>query len=131
MENGDRFRCELDWTRASLPHEPTDNGVTDTQRAQVIPTIAIEGRITINNSDEVRRKLLAALRLKPGKVTVDLSQATYMDTSGLATLLEAVRIARKQGTRFVLAGVDGQPRCLFQIETLDRLFEFARQETGS
>lgn len=95
------------------------------------PTVAIEGRITVNNSDGMRRRLLAALRSRPPQVTVDLSQATYMDSSGLATLLEAVRIARSQGTRLVLAGVSGQPRCLFEIGQLNRLFEFAPQETSA
>jgi anti-sigma B factor antagonist len=96
----------------------------------MLDTVAIEGRITINNSDEMRRKLLAALRSRPAQLTVDLSQATYMDSSGLATLLEAVRISRKQGTRLLLAGVSGQPRCLFQIGQIDRLFEFAGEETS-
>jgi anti-anti-sigma factor len=95
-------------------------------------TVAIAGRITINNSDEMRRKLLAALHQRPTQLTVDLSQATYMDTSGLATLFEAVRIARSQATRLALAGVSGQPRQLFEIAQLDRLFEFApHQETSA
>jgi anti-sigma B factor antagonist len=96
----------------------------------MIPTVVIFGRITVNTSDEMRRKLLATLRSKPVQLTVDLSQVTYMDSSGLATLLEAVRTARKQGTRLLLAGVSGQPRCLFQIGQLDRLFEFATEETS-
>jgi anti-sigma B factor antagonist len=95
-----------------------------------MPTVAIEGRITVNTSDEMRRKLLAALGSRPAQVTVDLSQATYLDSSGLATLLEAVRIARSQGTRLVLAGVSGQPRSLFQVAEFNRLFEFAPQETS-
>lgn len=94
----------------------------------MIGTVAIEGRITVDNSDDMRRKLLAALGSRPAQVTVDLSQATYMDLSGLATLLESVRIARKQGTRLVLAGVSGQPRSLFQIGQLESLFEFAAEE---
>lgn len=96
----------------------------------MIPRVVIFGRITVNTSDEMRRKLLATLRSKPVQLTVDLSQVTYMDSSGLATLLEAVRTARKQGTRLLLAGVSGQPRCLFQIGQLDRLFEFATEETS-
>jgi anti-anti-sigma factor len=92
------------------------------------PTVAIEGRITINSSGEMRRKLLAAVHLRPAQVSVDLSQATYMDLSGLATLLEVVRIARSQGTRLVLTGVSGQPRCLFEIGGLNLLFEFAPKE---
>lgn len=102
--------------------------VTPKLSAAMMPTLSIEGRITVDNSDEMRRKLLAALHSRPTQVTVDLSHATYMDSSGLATLLEAVRIARGQGTRLVLAGLSGQPRCLFEIGQLNRLFEFDPQE---
>ena len=94
-------------------------------------TVAIDGRITVNTSDEMRRKLLAALRSKPAQITVDLSRATYMDSSGVATLLEAAHIARSQSTRLLLAGVSGQPRSLFAVAQLDRLFEFASQEKAS
>jgi anti-sigma B factor antagonist len=92
-------------------------------------TVSIRGRITVNNSDEMRRKLQAALASTPAQVTVDLSEATYIDTSGVATLLEAVRIARGQGTRLVLAGLNGQPRYLFEVTEFDRLFEIAPEET--
>ncbi len=94
-------------------------------------TVVIEGRITVNNSDEMRRKLLAALGSRPSQITVDLSRAAYMDSSGLATLLESVRIARRQRTRLVLAGLSGQPRNLFEVGQLDRLFEFAPQEPSA
>lgn len=97
----------------------------------MIPTVAIEGRVTVNNSDEIRRKLLTTLHSRPAQVTVDLSRTTYMDTSGVATLLEAVRIARSQGTRLILAGISGQPRNLFEAGQLDRFFEFAPRETSA
>lgn len=97
----------------------------------MIATVAIEGRITVNNSDQIRRKLLAALHARPAQVTVDLSQATFIDTSAVATLLEAVRIARGQKTRLVLTGLCGQPRYLFDIVRLDTLFEFGAQETSA
>lgn len=93
-------------------------------------TISIKGRITVNNSDEMRRKLRAALGSKPAQLTVDLSEVAYIDTSGVATLLEAVRVAREQGTRLVLAGLNGQPRYLFEVTEFDRLFEIAAQETS-
>ena len=96
----------------------------------MVQTVLISGRITVNNSDEMRRKLRAALGSKPAQVTVDLSEATYIDTSGVATLLEAVRIARRQGTRLVLAGLNSQPRYLFETAEFDRLFEIAPQETS-
>ena len=104
------------------------NVTSSTNEVAMTFTVAIDGRITVNTSAEMRRKLLAALRSRPGQITLDLSRATYMDSSGVATLLEATHIARSQSTRIVLAGVSGQPRSLLAVANLDRLFEFAPQE---
>ena len=92
--------------------------------------VAIHGRITIATSGEMRRMLSDALRAKPANVSVDLSDVSYIDTSGLATLVEAVRIARQQGTRLILGGIHDQPRYLFEIAHLDRLFDMAGQEAS-
>ncbi len=87
--------------------------------------VAISGRITVDNSGEMRRALTDALRRKPAKVSVDLSGVSYIDTSGLATLVEAARIARKQGTQMIVAGMRDQPRYLIEITHLDQLFDMA------
>ena len=95
-----------------------------------VDKVVVEGRITPDNSGEMRASLSKALRGKPATLTVDLSGVTYIDSSGVATLLEAVRIARKQGTRLVLAGVHDQPRYLLEITHLDNLFDIAGKEPG-
>jgi len=84
--------------------------------------VSMAGRITIDNSDQLRRKLANALRAHPALVTVELSGVTYMDTSGLATLMEATRTARLQGTRLVLSGIQQQPRYLLKVTDLDHVF---------
>ena len=94
-------------------------------------SVAIQGRITVENSGEMRTALANALRKKPATVSVDLSGVSYIDTSGLATLVEAVRIARKQGTRLILGGIHDQPRYFFEITHLDRLFDIAGQEAST
>jgi anti-sigma B factor antagonist len=77
----------------------------------------------VENSGELRATLSCALRRKPPDLAVDLSDVFYMDTSGVATLVEAARTARKQGTRLTLKGLHDQPRCLFEMARLDRLFD--------
>jgi anti-sigma B factor antagonist len=86
-------------------------------------SVAIEGRITVSNSGDIRAALTNALRTKPARVCVDLSNVSYLDTSGLATLIEAARRARNQGTRLLLSGLRDQPRYFFEITHLDRFFE--------
>ncbi len=84
------------------------------------------GRIVVDNSDQVRRRLAGALRSQPALVTVDLSDVTYMDTSGLAALMEAMRTARQQGTRLVLCGIQEQPRYLLKVTDLDHILEIEK-----
>jgi len=86
-------------------------------------TVSMQGRITIDSADQVRRRLTNALRTHPDLVAVDLSDVSYMDTSGLATLMEAMRTARQQGTRLVLSGIQQQPAYLLKVTDLDHVFE--------
>ena len=85
--------------------------------------VSLQGRITVSNANEMRRTLADALRSQPRELTVDLVSVTYMDTSGLATLIEAMRNARKQSTRLVLRSVQTQPRYLLTVTDLDHVFE--------
>ena len=99
--------------------------------AEMDKSVAIQGRITVSNSGEMRTALANALRTRPASLSLDLSGVSYLDTSGLATLIEAVRIARNQGTRLILNGMHDQPRYFFEITHLDRLFDIAGQEAGA
>lgn len=87
--------------------------------------VAFHGRITIENSGEMRTALSKQLRQKPAELLVDLSDVSRMDTSGIATLVEAAGVARKQGTKLILEGLHDQPRNFLQITQLDHLFDIA------
>jgi anti-sigma B factor antagonist len=109
--------------------EMCDNSAGSGARMQ--DTVAIEGRVTIDSSPAMRSKLLDALKSKPAEMVVDLSRVTYIDTSGLATLVEASRIAHQQGARLVLTGIQGQIRYLFDVSHLDQLFDIAAEQTST
>ena len=87
--------------------------------------ISFEGRISIDNSNAMRNRLGKALKLKPKEIDVNLSRVTSIDISGLATLLEATRIARDQGTRLRIGGIQGQVQLLFAITRLDQILDTA------
>jgi len=90
---------------------------------------SMQDRITIDNAGKMRLLLDEAIRSQGGRVVVDISQITYMDTSGLATLLEALRIAHQKGKRLALRGIQKQPRFLFEATELDHVFEI--EEIGT
>ena len=89
--------------------------------------ISFEGRISIDNSNAMRNRLGKALKLKPKQIDVDLSRVISIDISGLATLLEATRIARDQGTRLRIGGIQGQVQLLFAITRLDQILDTAAE----
>ena len=84
--------------------------------------VSISGRVAIDTSSQMRDRLADALRSKPDAITIDLSAVDYMDTSGLATLIEAMRLARQQNTQLLLRGVQEQPRYLLRVSDLDHVF---------
>ena len=93
--------------------------------------VSFDGRITVDNSNKMRERLRAALKVMPKALTVDLSRVTSIDMSGLATLVEATRMARGQGTRLVLAGIQGQPAYLLEVAHLDQLFDIAPEQQSA
>jgi anti-anti-sigma regulatory factor len=58
------------------------------------------------------------------------SGVSSIDTSGLASVLEAGRIAHQQGTRLVLHVLNGQPRHLLSFSQIDHLLDIVEPETN-
>ena len=86
--------------------------------------VSLHGRLNIDSSPALRDQLLALLRGQAREaVTVDLSDISYIDTSGIATLLEGLKIARNRLTRFCLRGLQGRVAHLFEVTGVSALFE--------
>ena len=85
------------------------------------------GRIDIDSSPAVRDALLALLSARhPGTVTIDLSAVTHIDSSGVATLIEALKVARAQKTEMRLQGLEDRLLRLFDITGILSLFNRER-----
>ena len=83
------------------------------------------GRINVDSSPDLRGSLQAILSTEPlpQTVTVDLAGVPYIETSGIATLIEALRIARHRQIRFCLQGLDGSVLRLFEVIGVLTLFD--------
>ncbi|MCU1301291.1 MAG: metal transporter ATPase [Candidatus Sulfotelmatobacter sp.] len=83
------------------------------------------GRINVDSSPDLRDCLSAILSKEslPRAITVDLTGVPYIDTSGIATLIEALRIARHHQTIFCLEGLSGSVLRLFEVTGVLDLFE--------
>jgi anti-sigma B factor antagonist len=84
----------------------------------------LSGRFDIDSSPAVRDGLLAMLQPSPAKiVSVDLSGVTHIDSSGVATLIEALKIARGNKTELRLQGLDKGLYRLFESTRILSLFD--------
>ncbi|MBV8478624.1 MAG: STAS domain-containing protein [Acidobacteria bacterium] len=81
------------------------------------------GRIDIDSSPAVRDRLLALLRARHAEaITIDLSSVVHIDSSGVATLIEALKVARTQNTELRLQGLDDRLLRLFKLTGILPLF---------
>jgi anti-sigma B factor antagonist len=97
-----------------------------------LATIALEGDIDLSCSQSVRSALLAQLRAGNG-VAVRMLEVTYIDSSGVASLVEAYQLAKKLDLRFQLLDVSEAAMSVLRLARLDRVFPMvsSAQATGS
>ncbi|MFA5068918.1 MAG: STAS domain-containing protein [Candidatus Omnitrophota bacterium] len=88
-----------------------------------ITTYEISGDIDINSSPEVREFFEKGLKGKMMKVLVNLSGVPYVDSSGLATLVEMLKKTRSYGGRLRISNLAPKVKSLFEITKLEKLFE--------
>ena len=81
-----------------------------------------EGDVDLSASPSLRVRLREALDQRPARLVVDLGGVDYMDSSGVATLVEGLQIARRGSTTLVLANLRDRVRSVFEIARLDTVF---------
>jgi anti-sigma B factor antagonist len=60
---------------------------------------------------------------------IDLKDIQFMDSSGLGTLVSAMKVVRGAGRKLFLCSVNGQIKMLFELTKMDKIFEkFADQD---
>ena len=89
--------------------------------AQEQDVIRLSGNVDFERSSEIRKILLEAVAGKRD-VFVDLSKVTYIDSSGIACLVEALQIARDHGANLGLLSVSLQTLRVLELARLDMVF---------
>jgi anti-anti-sigma factor len=87
--------------------------------------VRLSGRMDVDSSPDVRDCLLALLTGKRllRAVTIDLDSVTSIEASGIATLMEALKVAGHRQVRLHLQGLHGSVLRLFEVTGLLPLFE--------
>ena len=83
----------------------------------------LEGEIDLHVSPEVAESLRTITAKKPKVLVVDLTKVTYLDSSGLAVLIEGMQNVQEYGGKFALAHVQESVHHIFEIARLDQVFQ--------
>jgi len=83
--------------------------------------VALSGEVDLHYSPEARKQILAQLN-KNNNVLVDLSGVSYIDSSGIASLVEGFQLARNKKLQFGLVGVSDAAHQVLQLARLDKIF---------
>jgi anti-sigma B factor antagonist len=103
--------------------------VQNIRRDGGVTVLELAGDIDLHRSVELRENLLEVMGEKPETVIINLNQVGFMDSSGLATLVEAMQLSRRYGGALKLVGVQPRVRSILEISRLDRIFPMFENES--
>ncbi len=83
--------------------------------------VSFEGDLDPEHSPKAREVLLRCVAAGRD-VFVDLAAVSYIDSSGVASLVEAFQAARQKGTRFALVAVNAAALRVLELARLDKVF---------
>ncbi|MDP6182387.1 MAG: STAS domain-containing protein [Gammaproteobacteria bacterium] len=83
--------------------------------------VRLTGDVDLSCSPEARKTILDSLDSSHNTV-VDLSQVSYIDSSGVASLVEGYQTAKKKNLKFGLIGVSGPALSVLELARLDKVF---------
>jgi anti-anti-sigma factor len=91
--------------------------------------VEVSGDIDLYSSPKLRDTILDLLQKRnQDKVIVNLSQVQYVDSSGIASLVEGLQEAKKRNARLILVGLNDGPRHVLELTRLLNVFEIAASE---
>jgi len=100
-----------------------------TRQSGAVTILDLSGDITLFNSPEIRKALIALLReQKVSHLIVNMLGVPYIDSSGVASLVEGLKISRDLKSRFALDGLSRSARTVLELTHLLRVFEVHQTE---
>src|ERR1017187_6017406 len=80
------------------------------------------GDVDLYSSPLLRDALLAEIKPDGPRVLVNMTGVTYIDSSGIATLVEGLQLSRQTKTRFGLFGLRPNARSVLELARLNKVF---------
>ncbi|OGW75539.1 MAG: hypothetical protein A2Z72_00210 [Omnitrophica bacterium RBG_13_46_9] len=88
----------------------------------------INGDIDINTAPQFKKVFDKLIHDKRSKLILNFKDVAYVDSSGLATLVEILKGLRVYGGRLKLSNLSTKVKNLFEITKLEKLFDITPEE---
>ncbi len=93
----------------------------DTREENGVVIFELDGEVDLETSPLLRQALLE--HVNAGKaVCVGMADVAYIDSSGIASLVEAYQTGRRNSTGFALASISDSALRVLQLARLDKVF---------
>ena len=93
-----------------------------------ISVLDCSGDVDLYSSPRLRDALLADIRVDGPSVLVNMSGVPYIDSSGIATLVEGLQLSQQTKTRFGLFGLRPNARSVLELARLHKVFVIFENE---
>ncbi len=91
-----------------------------------ISVVHVSGDIDLKSSPELRATILDLFEnRRQERVILNLAGVHYIDSSGVASLVEGLQEAKKRNARFILCALNEAPRHVLELTRLTKVFEVA------
>jgi anti-sigma B factor antagonist len=101
-----------------MTNDVSEDQVTEEQGALVVQ---LEGDVDLEHAPSIRKLLLDCVK-RGRNLFVDLSRVDYIDSSGIASLIEALQGCTNSGKAFGLVAVSNQAMRVLELARLDKVF---------
>ena len=99
------------------------------RRREKVTIFDLSGDVDFANSPQLRQSVLREIQEnRTRQVVVNLSAVRYIDSSGVASLVQALKASRNLGVRFILFGLSTPAREVLRLSRLIKVFEIYETE---
>jgi len=93
-----------------------------------ISILDCSGDVDLYSSPDLREKLLGEMKSGVPNVLINMAAVTYIDSSGIATLVEGLQLSREKKTHFGLFGLRNNARSVLELARLHKVFALFENE---
>jgi anti-sigma B factor antagonist len=84
--------------------------------------VGLEGEIDLYHSPSLKQKLTEVAKKKPGCVILNFAAVKYIDSSGLATIIDLYQQMKVYGGKLALSNLSVPVRSVFEVARLHQVF---------